>query len=509
MGSAMARFLARPDLTLAVIVLLLAAQAFIRFASPIAADVSWSLYAAGRMLDGALLYEDIVDVNPPLALWLSMPIAAMARATGVNAATLLQAALLALTALSLGLSGRFIAAATDSSAAARHFFLIVMAALMLFLPAADFGRGEHLVILMATPWVLLRWNRLLDDDAPWTIALLAGVLAGGGLWLKPHYFLVAIALEVTILFATGSLRTVLRIESQAILAISAAYLAAIWFIWPSATLMRISVLGSRTFIPFYEVGFEELASGLVLPLVLAVAAMASAGLLSERLLSLRTVLFAVAMMFVGAYVLQTGYRHQSLPAVFYLSLAAGLGLARAVAGDVAIKKPRRLVPAVGAAIAILAAFAAFSPRQSAPYPGEAFEAAIAREAPAARSIFIASTRLSDGFPLVPDNGLVLASRYPSQWFAPFLAAKLDPDGKPDDYLARKILASVVSDLVDLQPDIVFVDEDPMQTDKRRAPLDYVAFWEHDQRFRGFWEAYEKRAGVATFSVYVRRGPVPE
>lgn len=500
----MARFLSRPDLTLAVIVLLLAVQAVIRFAGPIAADVSWYLYAAGRLLDGAQLYEDIVEINPPLGLWLSLPVAATARTIGVNAGTLAQAVLLALTALSLGLSSRFIAGATDISDAARHFILILMAALMLFLPAADFGQREHLVILLATPWVLLRWNRLFDGEAPWMLALWVGLLAGFGLWLKAHFIFTAIALEVTILFATRDLRTVLRIENQAILAVGAAYLAAIWLIWPAATLARISFLGSRAFVPFYELGFDGLAAGLVLPLALAAVVLASASLLSERLLVLRTVLLVVAMTFVGTYVLQAGYRYQSLPAVFFLSLAAGLGLARAVAGDVAFKNPRGLISAFGAAIAILAAFAGFSPLQIAPHRGEIFERAIAREAPEARTIFIASTRRSDAFPLVLDHGLLLASRYPSQWFSPFLAAKLDADGRPDDYLARQILASVVSDLVEFQPDIVFVDEDTTRTDRRRAPLDYVAFWGNDERFRGFWKAYEKRGGVATFSVYVRR-----
>ena len=39
-------------------------------------DVSWLLYVAERILDGARPYVDVVEVNPPLIVWLNVAVAA-------------------------------------------------------------------------------------------------------------------------------------------------------------------------------------------------------------------------------------------------------------------------------------------------------------------------------------------------------------------------------------------------------------------------------------------------
>ena len=43
-------------------------------------DKAWILYTAGEMLDGAALYVDLLDENPPLVFWLTTPAVALARA---------------------------------------------------------------------------------------------------------------------------------------------------------------------------------------------------------------------------------------------------------------------------------------------------------------------------------------------------------------------------------------------------------------------------------------------
>ena len=45
-------------------------------------DVAWILYVAAEMLEGSTLYADIVEENPPLVFWLSVPVVAVARALG-------------------------------------------------------------------------------------------------------------------------------------------------------------------------------------------------------------------------------------------------------------------------------------------------------------------------------------------------------------------------------------------------------------------------------------------
>ena len=53
--------------------LLLAALALVMLTaarSPLKDDVAWLLYVARRWLGGQRLYEDLVEVNPPLIIWI-------------------------------------------------------------------------------------------------------------------------------------------------------------------------------------------------------------------------------------------------------------------------------------------------------------------------------------------------------------------------------------------------------------------------------------------------------
>ncbi len=504
MASAIARSLARTDLTVAVVVLLVAVEAVIRFRSPLGHDVAWYLYAGGRLLDGAVLYEDVVEVNPPLAIWLTMPIAAMARATGVSSIIVIKAVLLALTACSIALSARFIAAATDISAGAKHLILILLAGLMLFIPASDFGQREHVAIVLAMPWVLLRWNRLVDRGAPAGLAALIGLAAAIGFWMKPHFLMAVLAIELAMIFAARSPRTTVRIENLAIVAFSVAYLVAISMLVPKQ-LVPLSLLSSRAFIPFYHLSFEDVGVQLILPSALAVAALAGTGLLSPQLQLLRTLLVAAGAGFLFAFIVQAGYPYQLIPALFFLGLAAGLGVAEALAGDVAWAGMGQRIVMAGSAIAVAIVLLTAGSKQSVEYRGQVFEEAIAAEAPGARSIFIASTSVFHAFPLVEEKRLVWASRFPAQWLAPYVATTLDANGGPGDSVGDLALKATVSDLISFAPDIVFVDENPEQLHFRGPPLDYIDFWSSDARFQNFWQSYEKRGVAGGFGVYVRNG----
>lgn len=214
-GWAPARWLARPGAAAIAIAGLFVLQAVIRFDAHISHDVAWYLYAAGRVLDGAVLYVDVVEVNPPLGIWLALPFAALARVSGLSAIVLFEVGVFLLTMVSLALVARLLSAASDVSAQARRLFLIVVAALMLFLPAFDFGQREHLLILLVTPWVLTRWSRLMGKPTSSGLAMLVGLMAAAGFWQKPHCLLAVVAIEVAILWRTRNVRTIFAPENVA------------------------------------------------------------------------------------------------------------------------------------------------------------------------------------------------------------------------------------------------------------------------------------------------------
>src|SRR5690606_30677499 len=64
-------------------------------------DTAFLLYAAERLLDGARLYVDLVEVNPPLVVWLNLPLVILARVLGVSPVPVYQIAVAVLAGFSL------------------------------------------------------------------------------------------------------------------------------------------------------------------------------------------------------------------------------------------------------------------------------------------------------------------------------------------------------------------------------------------------------------------------
>ena len=47
-------------------------------------DVAWLVHAAASLMDGGRLFHDIIESNPPLILFLSMPAVALSRLSGLS-----------------------------------------------------------------------------------------------------------------------------------------------------------------------------------------------------------------------------------------------------------------------------------------------------------------------------------------------------------------------------------------------------------------------------------------
>ena len=57
--------------SVALLLLVLAVVTFAALRSPLKDDIAWLLYVARHWLAGRELYVDVVEVNPPLIVWIS------------------------------------------------------------------------------------------------------------------------------------------------------------------------------------------------------------------------------------------------------------------------------------------------------------------------------------------------------------------------------------------------------------------------------------------------------
>ena len=116
--------------------------------------MSWLLVVCDRLLDGARLHVDIVEVNPPFSIWLYMPFAVLGRLTGLPAELWLAIGLPALALASVGLSARILVRAGLVERRSAWLAPAVLAVLLLLF-AEDFGQREQFAVVALLPWLSL------------------------------------------------------------------------------------------------------------------------------------------------------------------------------------------------------------------------------------------------------------------------------------------------------------------------------------------------------------------
>jgi hypothetical protein len=165
---------------------------FATFARP---DMAFLLYTAGRVLDGARLYVDVVEINPPLIVALNLPAVLLARALGVSDIAVLRLLLSMALLGSLAFSAWALRLALGVDRTGLRPLVLLLAFALFLAPGNDFGQREHLLVALALPYVLLAVARADGRPAAALPAFAAGLLAGIGLALKPHFLLVWVAIE--------------------------------------------------------------------------------------------------------------------------------------------------------------------------------------------------------------------------------------------------------------------------------------------------------------------------
>ena len=211
----------RAAVTATSVLVLLAVLGIVLFTmlrSPLKDDIAWLLYVARRWMSGRELYVDVVEINPPLIVWISAIPIWLAGVLGIDAQftaiPFFVAAVLACawwTASLLRGSGKLFEDRMPVFAAIGTVLLVV--------PAGDLGQREHLLVAAVLPYLAL-FARSLDGER--TVprdALIAGALAGLGCALKPRYAGVFVVLEgLVVLRGMNPFRTMPIVAATTMLA---------------------------------------------------------------------------------------------------------------------------------------------------------------------------------------------------------------------------------------------------------------------------------------------------
>lgn len=480
----------------AIIAVLFVIQIWIRSGSSLVHDTAWFLNAVEQMQQGRHLYADLIEVNPPLGIWLTWPVVRLSQMTGLSDVGLVYAALFALTAGSLLWAFRILSKTALLAPFERRLLCLCLAALLLFYPGSSFAQREHLLILLFVPWLMLRSAGAQSTRLHVAERVVIGALAAIAVSIKPQCLAAPVAVELFLLWRFRNWRNTFAAENLAAGSVVMAYVAAVMVFTPEYLASMVEI-GRVAYYPYYGYIPSVIAYNIA-PSVFAVMV----GLVLRRSQDqprrdvATTMLFA-ALGFIISYLIQNkGFQYQAIP-------SGVLGFATLLFLLINPPYERGLALLMRAGLfAAVSYFLAIQPQVYWPHE-TVLRRAMKDYAPDAKSVFIASTRVSDAFPIVRELHLNWASTLPTQWFAPYVATHGGEAAAQPDAIVQLARRTTVDDLLRWQPDLILVDEGRYQLYVPGGKFDYVSFWNSDTRFASLWQHYQRQGEVENFAVYTR------
>lgn len=188
-------------------------------------DVGWIVRSAGWLLDGRRFGSEIVDSNPPLIWFLSIPAAAVARAGWLSEVDAIRIYFWAICGGSMLLCHRMLRPLRTGGGELESAGIILGAGVAFaLLPQASFGQREYLAFVLALPYCLLVAGRVAYGDVfSRPLAITAGLLAGLAFAFKPWLLAVPVAIEAVHLIQTRDLRRSFRVETLALAGVLVTY----------------------------------------------------------------------------------------------------------------------------------------------------------------------------------------------------------------------------------------------------------------------------------------------
>lgn len=487
---------------------------------PINHDAALLLRLAERWIEGDRLYVDMIDVNPPLIVWLlAVPAWLGSVVPAVETPTWFAACVIGAVVVSTALTRAALRRAVPRERGLTRTALPLAAATLLaVLPDYDFGQREHLMLCGALPYVALAAARWADRRVPAGLVLAIGAWSGVVFAVKPMFLAVPAAVELALLLRRGLPRTLRDPVPWLIGAAAAAHVGAILLFAPEYLSVAVP-MAVELYEPLRQGRLEVLLGPYLLPAGLAWAVMALVAWRTTDDPLSRVIAIAVPAAIAAAAVQGMGWRYHCLPAV---ALAVWLGCALATERAERGARGALMGPAAAAGVAAALMAAVWVPTAVAFRPFERqleFDDSlpgrvlgIVEEHAGERPVLFMSADPWPTYPVLNYADNTMAMRLPSLWPLPGLYSDCppgDPVYRPAARMSRAerfVFEGVAADFVRQKPSLVIVQNDFHLWGCQGQRFDFLAYFRRNPAFEAEFRSYAPLATVGNLDVYVRGGP---
>lgn len=486
---------------------------------PLNFDVAAILEFSEQWLSGQRLYVDLVDVNPPLIFLLEMVPVLLARLVGLDAPTWMAILTMALAGLGIALFQR-LSSAMERRDIAFERTLVPLTALfvLLVLPFEGFAQREHLVMIMALPYLRLAALRLDGRTVEPRLGVAIAVFAALGIAIKPHFLPAAALIELYVLFAVGPRKGFRDYVPWTMGATWIAYLVFVLVLTPEYFTVTLPMV-----LKFYTHVGDMTAFGLLttrsfLPLALGLVLIGfvAVSLVPSSLLRV-TVLFGIGAA-LAALAQAKGWSHHYYPLrgtlVLALALLAASVLDRFVPADPAQRRaPLAIFVALMMGSAYVPAAMNLPPLQR--YQdfkdSDAWHLmSIVKRYAGRQPILVLSPGIEPHYPMINYAEARMAMDFQTMWALQGAYNECEQDAplyrEPTDMgeLEKRVYEGVAEDFVENRPALIIVDTIPGIPRCHDEVFSYLDYFMRHPLFAAEFKNYTKLTEYKRYIIFRRR-----
>jgi hypothetical protein len=466
---------------------------------PPGADTLWRLHIAQGLLDGQVLYRDMIEVNPPLWFWGAIPAAALGG----------YSALVVINLLATAAGVVCFSALVDRQS--RWAGALSLLGALLLVSVGEIGQREQAFLMACALWSALAAARIEGRIVPLWLVAIATCLAAYGFALKHYFVLVPVILEAAIIWHKRRQWRPFRLETVLLAFLAMLYGAAVIYLTPDFLgrvlgLVQASYYG---FGPWNSVGPVEKQVRLILQCAFVGIAFVSALVSLNKSVLVRLLLLTLVTCALIVLMQQKGWRYHLIAANGVSIVIMGLIWQGLDATSPRIAK--RFVPlGLAALIWMSVGQPALSNLKTHGQPLDPVLATIIAKEGRDKHIAILSTAPDNAFFPLARAARSHWSRHYSMWMMPGLLTP-QTNAKRDALRLEersRVLAEFVSDLMCRPPDLIVGEVGYFRNPEPKL-FDAMAFLREDAMFKAWLAAhYQSQPAIESYPIWRLMGPKP-
>jgi hypothetical protein len=466
-------------------------------------DTSWYLISTRWWIDGIPIYEEISELNPPLAFYLYAPPVFVAKILNVDPTLIARLYVFLIAGASITW-GHFLMQ-RDGRLTQSQLTIMTTSVSIGFVVVSfgSFAQREHLMLLFSWPYVVSLFVGDSVTSAKQKICI--GIYAFLGLGLKPIFLLIPVLMSLARFAQSRKLASIFLLQNVMLLLAGGVYVVLSYILHPAyfsdiipKTMMvygayksELSTVFARSRTPF-----------VLFVMILAASYFSPKTRLSQYVYGMAAAVFAAFLFF---NIQSKGWAYQMLPFRVYLWLFATISVISLYS------EAKQKISGIAFGLLIVLILLVPSLIRG-PY-STLFIDGLATHfqcKPGNRTYQVFGANVSTGYPMANKAGALPAVRTPTLWLFPGIIHRLTQniDTQERDKLNHALdtyTESIIDDLLRVKPQVLFFDDRPLKQYFHEAPFDYIQHFLKYPRFVNIMTDYEYIDLFSEFKIYRRQG----